>query len=85
MISAGNALDPGPGNRGKATFRRRPFIIRFERLTVFQASGSVGGHDFFGEAAKLAAVEFGAFPWGNSETRAVLHRTGQSRFFPFDS
>jgi hypothetical protein len=35
MISADNALDPGPGNRGKATFRWSPFIIGFEGLAVF--------------------------------------------------
>jgi hypothetical protein len=46
MISAGNALDSGPGNRGMATFRWCPFIICFERPKVFQASGSAGGHDF---------------------------------------
>ena len=45
MVSARKALGPGPGNRGKATFRWRTFIIRFERFPGFQASGSAGGHD----------------------------------------
>jgi hypothetical protein len=36
MISGGNALAPGPGSRGKAAFRWRPFIIRFERFTFFK-------------------------------------------------
>jgi len=53
MISAGNALAPGPGNSGKATFRWPLFPIRpwsglidFERFTGFQAFGSAGGNDF---------------------------------------
>ena len=46
MVSAGNALAPGPGTRVKATVRWCPLIIRFEQFTVFQASGSPGGHDF---------------------------------------
>jgi len=45
MISACNGLAPGPGNGGKATFRWRPLIIRFERFPGFQASSSAGGHD----------------------------------------
>ena len=40
MVSACKALAPGPGNRGKAIFRWWPLIFRFERLPVFQASGS---------------------------------------------
>jgi hypothetical protein len=48
MVSARNALGPGPGNRGKATFRWVPFIIRFERFPVFQPAGSAAGHDFSG-------------------------------------
>ncbi len=56
MISAGDALDPGPGNRGEAAFRRRPFIIRFERFTVFQASGSAGGHDLVVNSEKEMGV-----------------------------
>ena len=31
MVSGRSALAPGPGSRGKAAFRWRPFIVRFER------------------------------------------------------
>jgi hypothetical protein len=50
MLFAGNSLRPGPPLKG-------PVSIRFERFTVFQASGSAGGwvtlKSFFGSFSGL--------------------------------
>ena len=45
MISARQALAPGPGIRGGPPLGAGHFLIRFERFPVFQPSGSAGGHD----------------------------------------
>ena len=53
MVSARKALTPGPGNRGKATFRWWPLVFRFERFPVSQASGSARGQDCQGKTMGL--------------------------------
>jgi len=45
LISADNAIEAWPGRRGKAACWWPQFIIRFDGLTVLQASGSARGYE----------------------------------------